>query len=173
MDASIKILPDDDFALKKIILQLQAALAKKEAIIAQKQQQIEQLLEQFRLQRHRQFGASSEQAPGQGHLFNEVEILASENIDDDAEENPVSAEGKKKLARGRRQPLPAELPRIDIIHDIAESEKVCACGCQRHAIGEAVSEQRTARYYSGASARHPSYSQKIRVRAVRIRTDHR
>lgn len=141
MDAATKTLPNDDADLKKIILQLQQSLAHKDQIIAQKQQQIEQLLEQFRLQRHRQFGASSEQAPGQGHLFNEVEILAAENPDDDEEETPVGAEVTKKPARGRRQPLPAELPRIDVIHDLADSEKVCACGCQRHVIGEAVSEQ--------------------------------
>jgi transposase len=134
MDAATKTLADENVELKKTILRQQQ-------LLTQKQQQIEQLLEQFRLQRHRQFGVSSEQAPGQGHLFNEVEILAAENSDDDAEETPVSAAGEKKPARGRRQPLPAELPRIDIIHDLTESEKVCACGCQRHVIGEVVSEQ--------------------------------
>ena len=135
MDAAIKTLANENSDLKKIILQQQQ-------LLTQKQQQIEQLLEQFRLQRHRQFGASSEQAPGQGHLFNEVETLAAENSDDDLEENSVAVEAKEKRpARGRRQPLPAELPRIDIIHDIAVSEKLCACGCQRHAMGEAVSEQ--------------------------------
>jgi len=141
MDAAIQNLSNENSELKKSNLQLQHSLAHQEKIIAQKQQQIEQLLEQFRLQRHRQFGASSEQAPGQGHLFNEVEILAAESSDDDAEETPVSPAGKDKPARGRRQPLPAELPRIDVIHDLTESEKVCACGCQRHVIGEVVSEQ--------------------------------
>ncbi len=135
MDAAIRNLTDENSELKKVILQQQQ-------LLTQKQQQIEQLLEQFRLQRHRQFGASSEQAPGQGHLFNEVEILAAENSDDDVEESPaVGEEKEQRLARGRRQPLPAELPRIEIIHDIAESEKLCACGCQLSVIGEAVSEQ--------------------------------
>jgi transposase len=134
MNAASHILPDDPILLKNIILQQQQ-------LLTQKQQQIEQLLEQFRLQRHRQFGASSEQVPGQGHLFNEVEILAAENPDDGAEETPVGAEATNKPARGRRQPLPAELPRIDVIHDLADSEKLCACGCRRHVIGEVVSEQ--------------------------------
>lgn len=142
MDAAIKNLVDENSELKKNNFQLQQSLAQQKKIIAQKQQQIEQLLEQFRLQRHRQFGASSEQAPGQGHLFNEVEILAAENSDDGDEESPVVSEEKAdRPARGRRQPLPAELPRIEIIHDIAESEKLCACGCQLSVIGEAVSEQ--------------------------------
>ena len=134
MDVATKTLADENSELKKSNLHLQQ-------LLTQKQQQIEQLLEQFRLQRHRQFGASSDQAPGQGHLFNEVEILAAEILDDGAAENPVSAEGTKKPARGRRQPLPAELPRIELIHDLADSEKVCACGCQRHVIGEVISEQ--------------------------------
>ena len=135
MNAASKILPDDPVQLKKIIHQQQQ-------LLTQKQQQIEQLLEQFRLHRHRQFGASSEQAPGQGHLFNEVETLASEDIDDGEEESPVVIEEKEKRpARGRRQPLPAEFPRIEIIHDLADSEKVCACGCPLSVMGEAVSEQ--------------------------------
>jgi len=134
MDAATKILSDENSELKKIILQQQH-------LLTQKQQQIEQLLEQFRLQRHRQFGASSEQSPEQGHLFNEVEVLAEENPDDGAEEDVVSADGDKKPVRGRRQPLPTELPRIDVIHDLADAEKRCACGCQRHEIGEVVSEQ--------------------------------
>ena len=144
MDMALKTLSDENVSLKKNNLQLQHSLADKEKIIAQKQQQIEQLLEQFRLQRHRQFGASSEQAPGQGHLFNEVEILAVEAVDEyieDDSEQVTSEEKGKRPARGRRQPLPAELPRIDVIHDLAELEKICACGCQRHAIGEVVSEQ--------------------------------
>jgi hypothetical protein len=134
MNVASDTLPDDPVLLKNIILQQQQ-------LLSQKQQQIEQLLEQFRLQRHRQFGASSEQAPGQGHLFNEVEILASEALDDTAEETPVCTDETKRPARGHRRPLPAELPRLDVIHDLAEADKQCACGCQRHLIGEVVSEQ--------------------------------
>jgi transposase len=140
MDAAIKNLANENSELKKSNLQLQQSLAHKEQIIAQKQQQIEQLLEQFRLQRHRQFGASSEQAPGQGHLFNEVEVLVVDGLEEPTDDS-ASDTAKTKPGRGRRQPLPTDLPRIDVIHDLADSEKVCACGCQRHEIGEVVSEQ--------------------------------
>lgn len=133
MNVASDTLPDDPVLLKNIILQQQQ-------LLSQKQQQIEQLLEQFRLQRHRQFGSSSEQAPGQGHLFNEVETLVAEVPDDNADEIPVCTDGPKRT-RGHRRPLPAELPRLDVIHDLADADKQCACGCQRHLIGEVVSEQ--------------------------------
>jgi transposase len=41
----------------------------------------------------------------------------------------------------RRKPLPAHLPRENVIHDIAPEENVCPCGCLRSKIGEEVSEQ--------------------------------
>ena len=40
-----------------------------------------------------------------------------------------------------RKPLPPDLPRLEILHDLAEEEKVCACGCALSRIGEEVSEQ--------------------------------
>ncbi|WP_282073462.1 IS66 family transposase zinc-finger binding domain-containing protein, partial [Janibacter hoylei] len=40
-----------------------------------------------------------------------------------------------------RKPLPDNLPRVRIEHDLPEQEKVCHCGCQMQAIGEVISEQ--------------------------------
>jgi transposase len=37
--------------------------------------------------------------------------------------------------------LSADLPRIEIIHELPEQELTCACGCRKHAIGEETSEQ--------------------------------
>ena len=42
--------------------------------------------------------------------------------------------------RGRK-PLPAHLPREDVIHDLIDSDKICACGCQLSKIGQETSEQ--------------------------------
>ncbi len=42
--------------------------------------------------------------------------------------------------RGRK-PLPIHLPREDVIHDLADSDKLCACGCQLSKIGQETSEQ--------------------------------
>jgi transposase len=37
--------------------------------------------------------------------------------------------------------LPADLPRIEVIHDLSDEEKICFCGCRKSRIGEEVSEQ--------------------------------
>ena len=37
--------------------------------------------------------------------------------------------------------MPDNLPREEVIHDILESEKTCACGCRLIRIGEETSEQ--------------------------------
>ncbi|EPA95340.1 hypothetical protein BOO94_14190 [Pseudomonas sp. FSL W5-0299] len=43
--------------------------------------------------------------------------------------------------RGKRKPLPAYLPRIEVIHELPDHELSCACGCRKHSIGEEISEQ--------------------------------
>ena len=46
-----------------------------------------------------------------------------------------------KPARGKRGPLPAELPRVDIVHDVPEGERFCPCGILMVEIDQDVSEQ--------------------------------
>lgn len=41
----------------------------------------------------------------------------------------------------KRKPLPPELPRIEVVHDIPADEKICGCGGEMVRIGEEVSEQ--------------------------------
>jgi hypothetical protein len=43
--------------------------------------------------------------------------------------------------RGKRKPLPADLPRIEVVHELPDHELTCACGCRKHSIGEEISEQ--------------------------------
>jgi transposase len=133
----------------KDVLQLQQLLVEKDRLIAEQarriteqQSQIAALLEQFRLQRHQRFGASSEQAPGQGTLFNEAETLVAETPDEvTPSAATLTADTPKQPGRGRRRPLPPELPRIDVVHDLAAGQHQCACGCQLSALGEEISEQ--------------------------------
>jgi transposase len=49
---------------------------------------------------------------------------------------PAHRRGK----RGRK-PLPDNLPRVDVIHDLAEEEKVCACGAPLSRIGQDTCEK--------------------------------
>ena len=109
--------------------------------LADAQARITYLFEQFALARHRLFGASSEQSPDQVRLFDEAEVLAAipdaeaDAPDDDPDHAP------KAKARGKRAPLPAELPRVDIVHELPEDQRVCACGTPMVEIGEEISEQ--------------------------------
>jgi len=40
-----------------------------------------------------------------------------------------------------RKPLPEDLPRIEVIHDISDEEKKCECGSEKSRIGEETSER--------------------------------
>ena len=85
--------------------------------------------EQFRLNKHRQFGAASERFDAQGLLFNEAEQQTEDNEDDDQgnkpdDTRPVAAHQRKKPVRTE---LPKDLPRDIRILDVPEEEKWCAC----------------------------------------------
>ena len=130
MSLDINNLPDDIALLKKL-------LAEQESVITQLQQEKQQLLEQFRLAQQKQFGKSSEGFAGQGELFNEAEALV-EQADDEPEKESISYERNKP----KRKPLPTDLPRETIVHDLTEEEKVCDC-CEGklHKIGEDKAEK--------------------------------
>ena len=98
------------------------------------------LKEKIKLLRDRLVGRKSEQSAEpntpQLALFNEPEsepLLAV----DDAEEEVVAVTPR----RGKRRPLSAELPRIEVIHELPEHELTCACGCRKHVGSEETSEQ--------------------------------
>jgi transposase len=107
------------------------------------------MLEQAVLARQRMFGASSEQLSAQCRLFDEAEALAllSTEVQDTAlipaEAGPADLTNKPavKPARGKRAPLPAQLERVDVVHDVAESARTCACGNPMVEIGQDISEQ--------------------------------
>lgn len=95
------------------------------------------MLEQFKLAQQRQYASSSEKNLLQGELFDEMGTHVEEK-----EERPKSIEvPAHKRTKAKRQPLPKNLPRIDVVHDIEESQKICACGCQKERFGEEVTEQ--------------------------------
>ena len=144
----LQSLPDDPSALKLLLTDLSEQLNSKEEQLNFKEEQltnerhkIELLEEQIRLLLHKRFGASSERQvhPGQQSLFNEAEAEADvEPPVDDVDVVKVAAHTKKKPGR---KPLPAHLPRVEVIHDLADADKVCACGNPLHRIGEDESEQ--------------------------------
>jgi transposase len=99
------------------------------------------LREQVRLLRAQLFGRKTEkshafQDSAQALLFNEAEACSP--VEEVNEE--IEIKGHKRKKRGRK-PLPVDLPRVDMIHDLKEEEKACACGCMKSRIGEEISEQ--------------------------------
>ena len=119
-------LPDDLAALKQLLAQMQSKVVLLE--------------EENALLRQRLFGRKSEQtadpATPQLLLFNEAESLDTP-APVEADEEAVAPTKR----RGKRKPLSADLPRIEVIHELSEHELTCACGCRKHAIGEETSEQ--------------------------------
>lgn len=102
---------------------------------------IEFLEERVRFFQKQLFGRKSEKRPqeSQGRqleLFNEAEALTEKPAET---ETLVVPEHTRR--RPKRKPLPENLPRVEVIHDLDEDEKVCACGADLSRIGEEVSEK--------------------------------
>jgi transposase len=117
---------------------LKALIVVNEQILLEKEQRIAVLEEQLRLMMHKRFGASSEKASAdQLGLFNEAEAVSETPAADDTETTVPEHKRKKP----DRRPLPADLPRIVIEHDIPEDQKVCPCGCRKKRTGAETSEQ--------------------------------
>lgn len=98
------------------------------------------LQEQITLLTAKRFGPSSEKChPDQLRIFNEVEALTSIEAASSATVIEVPAHQRR---RGGRKPLPTQLPRIEVIHDLDAQEKFCAHdGEALVEIGEECSEQ--------------------------------
>ena len=152
-----KDLPESIDALKALVVANEElvfakdkVISAKEQLLLEREQRIAVLEEQLRLLTHKRFGASSEKASlDQLGLFNEAEAAADE---DAGEEHDAQAENDEpsievpahtRRKRGGRRPLPAFLPREEIVHDVPEEEKIC-CNDPEHQlarIGEEKLEQ--------------------------------
>ncbi len=147
-------LPSTVDELTVLVQQLRDNNQSLQAKLAHQSQFIEQLLEQIRLSRHQHFGVRSERfnLDQVDWLFNEAEVLSqsdcsatdasddqSASSNDTKQSTAVAAHVRK--AAGRR-PLPPELPRVEVIHDIDDEDRVCAHDASPlKPIGEKVTEQ--------------------------------
>ncbi len=131
-------LPDNVTELRTMLLCLAADHAQKEQEYEKK---IDLLHEQIRHLRSKLFGRKTEKYVDSGQeqlqLFDEIEQAAS-GKEENKQQVPVAAHTRKKTGR---KPLPDHLPRVEVIHDLPEEEKVCACGCRLTKIDEEVSEK--------------------------------
>jgi transposase len=123
----------------------------------QLRQQIQWLMEQFRLSKHKQFGASSEQTDfNQLNLFNEAEQTAALTAPE-PEITEVKAHYRKKT-RLTTDKLPEDLPVEVIEHVLTEGNRICPdCGSSLHKMGEDVREELKIIPAKAAIVRHVRY----------------
>ncbi len=129
----ISKLPENTSDLKKLI----SDLSDSHSDLEEKNQFLE---ERIRLLQNELFGRKSEKQklPEKDQLqlclFDEPELPEPEKAD------TITVPAHTRMKSGRK-PLPKDLPRIDVVHDIDESEKICACGCPLSRIGQEESEK--------------------------------
>jgi transposase len=110
-------------------------------IVAQQAKQIQFLEEKILAYQLRQFADKSEKMnQNQASLFDEAELTKSEekNL---AQEEEITVASYTRQNKVGRKALPAELLRVPRIYDLAQEEKVCACGCELTHIKDEKSEQ--------------------------------
>lgn len=112
------------------------------AYIGKNQHKMQQMEERLRWFMHQRFGSRSEKAnTAQLQLFNEAEQAAeAETATGESPDAEVETLTYTRKRPGRR-PIPDDLPRIRIEHELPEAERFCACGGERHVMGEEISEQ--------------------------------
>lgn len=103
---------------------------------ARLERQVEYLLGQMCLARHRQFGASSEKSEydaEQLNLFNEAEIFAAPASEPELVEVEKHYRKRTRLTTDK---LPDDLPVEVVEHELPEDERVCPdCGNELHTMG--------------------------------------
>ena len=148
MDGHTTKLIDERDAL---IASLQAQKVQQEKKIEQLQQsvrtkshKIESLEERLRALLAKQYGKSSERFnPDQLSFFNEAEVIAASDTEDDGAENSASeVKAHKRTRSNQRKPIPDHFPRVDVHHELDDNERQCDhCGDTMERIGEDVNEQ--------------------------------
>jgi len=139
-------LPNDIDALKALLLLSQAKnahqddqLSTQDALIERKKDRIKRLEKLLTDFRRALFGAKSEKVnPEQYELaLEDIETaMAAIHAEDEAIDPPKSEPAPRKSNRGH---LPKHLPRVEEI--IEPESTICACGAERHIIGEDTSER--------------------------------
>jgi transposase len=132
MNADLSSLADDAVISKQDVVALETKY----------QEKIHYLEERIRLLQNELFGQKSEkrypEPDRQLPIFNSDSAEKAIGDIDLGDSIIVAAHTRKK--RGRK-PLPDNLPRVEIIHDLSEEEKVCQCGASLSRIGQDTCEK--------------------------------
>jgi transposase len=106
--------------------------------------EIRLLRERIKQLTHQLYGRKSEKLLptddfNQSSLFDDAQ--ASSDTEPATVDEVITVPAHKRKKKGGRKILSESLPCIEIEHDIEESEKQCACGCQMSRIGQEKSER--------------------------------
>ena len=135
MKPDLSSLPDDTKFSKSDIASLIDLVEQKY------QEKVHYLEERIRLLQNELFGRKSEKRYPEDHLqlpIFEVPNAASPVTPSDEQTIVVPAHKRNKPGR---KPLPESLPRVEIVHDLPEEEKICQCGEQLCRIGQDTCEK--------------------------------
>jgi len=131
MSLDLSKLPDDAAALKEIIVFQQEKY----------EERIDYLEQMVGLLQKQIFGRKSEKHVLPDHEQRQLfDPLESPESNHQLSEDKIVIPEHTRKKRGRK-PLPADLPRVDVIHDIPEEEKQCDCGAALSCIGQDISEK--------------------------------
>ncbi len=130
-------------ALLQRVQSLEEKLKKSDEQLKKIDDKYQRLLEHYNLLKHFRFARKTEKNSQQLGLFDEAGIsLETDNPPEEEKTAATPKQNTKSQKRGKRKPLPADLPREDIVIDISDAEKHCdCCGKQRPCIGEEISEK--------------------------------
>lgn len=120
-------------------------LKKTDKKLSKSEEKYERLLELTRLLRLSIFGKKSEKIKfpelfKQLSLFNDAEDHYISDFEEEENSDKTEVKSHKRKKSGRK-PLPEDLERVEVMHDIPEAEKLCSCGHMMDKIGEEVSEK--------------------------------
>jgi transposase len=136
MNLDVTKLPDDAAELKEFFVSYCTQLEQKH------QTQIDYLEERIRLLQNELFGRKSEKVivdpPDQKLLFDTP--AAEPSVPDSSTDDLIIIPEHGRKKRGRK-PLPEDLPRIEVVHDIPDEQKQCQCGQMLSRIGEDTCEK--------------------------------
>jgi transposase len=123
MPSSVEELQEAVARQQATLDQQQEVLDRQQAMIDERDALISFYREWKRLMDSQRFGSKSEKlSTGQGQLFNEAELEAASSEAVEPDEVSVPAHTRKKSGR---RPLPDFLPIHEVLHDLADHEKVC------------------------------------------------
>jgi len=130
------------------VAQLRRRDAERNAELDARERRIRLLEEALRILQSNRFGSSREKlhvAPGQAELFNEAETVAELNevlgTEVSLKATPQRVDKATAGTKAGRKAIASHLPRMPVVHDVPEAERLCACGVTLVEIGSDVTEQ--------------------------------